>query len=173
MHASTGHGGLSTRQQSPILHRSQLLIGSKHSCAVHCVQRHSSATSSRYQSSSVMSPSPEAAVMLEELLLPGHGGPAQMQRLLNFIGWDGPKAKDPDAIRIGVLGASQVCAAASVSWKQPKVDPTHCAVADSPRCALLVQWPDRTSSHPILLPGKLYVVNNVLSKWCKCVYTNL
>jgi hypothetical protein len=55
-----------------------------------------------------MSRATETAVMMEELLLPGHGGPAQMQRLLNFIGWGGPAAKDPSAIRIGVLGASQV-----------------------------------------------------------------
>jgi hypothetical protein len=56
-----------------------------------------------------MSRSTETAVLLEELIMPGHGGPAQMQRLLNFIGWGGPAAKDSDAVRIGVLGASQVC----------------------------------------------------------------
>jgi len=55
-----------------------------------------------------MSRATETAVLLEELLQPSHGGPAQMQRLLNFIGWGGPQSKDPSAIRIGVLGASQV-----------------------------------------------------------------
>lgn len=55
-------------------------------------------------------------MLLEELLQPGHGGPAQGQRLLNCIGWGGPATKDPTAIRVGVLGASQVRAAAHGSY---------------------------------------------------------
>jgi hypothetical protein len=66
-----------------------------------------------------MSRSTETAVLLEELLRPSHGGPAQMQRLLNFIGWAGPKEKDPSAVRIGVLGASQVRAAATGLGAEP------------------------------------------------------
>jgi hypothetical protein len=66
-----------------------------------------------------MSRSTETAVLLEELLRPSHGGPAQMQRLLNFIGWAGPKEKDPSAVRIGVLGASQVRAAATRIGAEP------------------------------------------------------
>lgn len=55
-----------------------------------------------------MSRATETAVMLEELLTPSHSGPQQLSRLLNFIGFGGPQRKDPSAVRIGVLGASQV-----------------------------------------------------------------
>lgn len=80
-----------------------------------------------------MSRSTETAVLLEELLKPSHGGPAQMQRLLNFIGLAGPKEKDPSAIRIGVLGASQVRAESTGLGSEPGLTPS----------ARLCSWSER------------------------------
>lgn len=52
--------------------------------------------------------SPENAIVLEELLH-HRRDQGQLGRLLNFLGWvDRKQSKDPDAIRIGVLGASKV-----------------------------------------------------------------
>lgn len=68
-------------------------------------------------------------MLLEELLQPGHGGPQQLQRLLNFIGWGGPTSKDPSAIRIGVLGASQVATYALIWPAKRRTDVVVAAVA--------------------------------------------
>jgi hypothetical protein len=50
----------------------------------------------------------EARLAVEELLKPGkHDMPGQLTRLANFLGW-GAVPKHADAVRIGILGASQV-----------------------------------------------------------------
>lgn len=101
-----------------------------------------------------MSRSTETAVLLEELLKPGHGGMQQMARLLNFIGWGGPRTKEPSAIRIGVLGASQVRAlgpSAPVYGPLPSLLTQQCIVALPARSSNNKSTAQRRK-HPLVTP---------------------